>query len=101
MEGKKVKNFIALIVTITFILSAIYLGLFYVNSSEAIRISKGIESPYTVEQVETMMRYHGALVAKFQGGKWLFLKDGQWIAIENGNALEFALRTTHSKSPSL
>ena len=94
-----------IITTLLFVSSVVifagaYVGLSYIKGEGAIRVSSGIESPYTVEQVESMMRYHGALIAKFQGGKWLFLKDGQWIAIENGNALKFVLRTTNNtKSP--
>ncbi len=100
----KERDFKKILITTTLILclvSAIYLGVFYVERSGEIRIMDGKESPYTVEQVETMMKYHGAVVAKFEHGHWLFLKDGNWIAIENGNALEFALRSSQTGSPSL
>ena len=103
MIRKKKKKIITLLfVLIVAILAGTYLGLSYIKGEEAILVSSGIESPYTVEQVEAMMRYHGTLIAKFQGGRWLFLKDGQWISIENGNALKYVLRTTNNtKSPAL
>ena len=101
MKERKIKK-ILLATTLTLcLLSAIYLGIFYVETTGQIRITEGVESPYTVEQVETMMRYHGAVIAKFDQGHWLFLKDGNWIAIENGKALEFALRSTQGRRPSL
>ena len=83
------------------LLSIVYLGGYCLEEANFIRISQGTDSPYTVQQVETMMKYHGALVAKFEDGKWFFLKDGTWIAIENGNALDFALRAMKDNAPPL
>ncbi len=48
-------------------------------------------NPYSITQVQTMMSYHGALVAKFDGKRWWFLHGTRWIPIEAGGAKEYAL----------
>ena len=94
------KTFITftLIVCLFFV---IYMGEVFLKKRGDTLIMIGKEPPYTVEQIETMMKYHGALVAKFENDRWLFLKDGEWIAIENGNALEFVVRSIDTNSHSL
>ncbi len=48
-------------------------------------------NPYSFAQVQAMMTYHGALVAKFDGRQWWFLHGRRWIPIEAGGAREYAL----------
>ena len=101
MNGKKFKKNFLIFVFIFCLLSAVCFGAYSLEQTGFVRISQGMDSPYTVQQVETMMKYHGALVAKFEDGKWFFLKDGAWIAIENGNALDFAQRAMNENIPPL
>jgi len=58
-------------------------------------------NPYTKAEIEKMLQYHGALVAKFDKGQWYFLSGHRWIKIENGGAKRFALarHTSRDKSP--
>ncbi len=56
------------------------------------------DNPYTKAEIEKMLRYHGALVAKFDNGQWYFLSGRRWVKIENGGARQFAL---NQKTPSL
>lgn len=58
-------------------------------------------NPYSAKQVRTMMAYHGALVAKFDGHQWWFLSGDQWIRIENAGASEFALLSSEQPIPRL
>ncbi len=45
---------------------------------------------YTIDQIQRMMRYHGALVAKFDGMNWRFWSGSAWIKLDNANALKYA-----------
>jgi len=58
-------------------------------------------NPYTKAEIEKMLQYHGALVAKFDKGQWYFLSGHRWIKIENGGAKRFALAShvSSDKSP--
>lgn len=42
--------------------------------------------PYSKEEVERMMAYHGSLTAKFDGKQWWCLSGKTWFKIENGGA---------------
>ncbi len=101
MIQKDLKNFFLTIALTALIIGAVYGGVFYLSKTGEIRIVEGGEVPYTITQVEAMMRYHGAIVARFDGKRWCFLKDGKWIAIENGNALNYALKEQPKASQSL
>jgi hypothetical protein len=46
---------------------------------------------YTPDEVKTMLSYHGALVAKFDGNQWWFLSGDRWIKLENAGAYKYAL----------
>ncbi len=48
-------------------------------------------NPYTKAEIEKMLKYHGALVARFDGKQWYFLSGRRWIKIENGGARKFAM----------
>ena len=41
---------------------------------------------YPPSAVRRMMAYHGALVSRYEGGRWLFLKGRRWIPLEAGGA---------------
>ena len=56
------------------------------------------ETTYSMAQVERMMSYHGALVARFDGHKWFFLKGDRWIPLENAGAREYAM-SVHGTGP--
>ncbi len=58
-----------------------------------VQVEGGSDNPYTLAQVEAMMGYHGALVARFDGKQWWFLRGRRWIPIEAGGAREYALNT--------
>ena len=62
------------------------------------QVREGAESPYTCAQVEAMMGYHGALVARFDGHRWWFLRGRRWIPLEAGGAREYALSRVGSSS---
>ncbi len=64
------------------------------------KVGGAYSNPYTKVQIEKMLRYHGALVAKFDKGQWYFLSGHRWIKIENGGARQFALATQNSSSKS-
>ncbi len=64
------------------------------------RVGGKYNNPYTKAQIERMLRYHGALVAKFDKGQWYFLSGHRWIKIENGGAKRFALMGRSSKGQS-
>lgn len=66
------------------------------------KVNGEYHNPYTRAEVDRMLRYHGALVARFDGKQWYFLSGHRWIKIENGGAKRFALAETVSgSSPSL
>lgn len=44
---------------------------------------------YSVDQIRKMMRYHGTLVAKFDGSHWRFLCGNFWVKLDNQQALEY------------
>ena len=48
-------------------------------------------NPYTKAEIKSMLKYHGALVARFDGKQWYFLSGRRWIKIENGGARKFAM----------
>ncbi len=65
------------------------------------KVEGSYNNPYTKSEIERMLKYHGALVAKFEQGQWYFLSGHRWIKIENGGAKRFALagNTSREKSP--
>ena len=45
---------------------------------------------YSKEEIKLMMRYHGALVARFDGKQWWCLQGKRWIRIDSARAAQFA-----------
>ncbi len=45
---------------------------------------------YSLAQIKKMMRYHGALVAKYDGTHWRFLSGNYWLKLDNAKAIEYA-----------
>jgi hypothetical protein len=56
------------------------------------------DNPYTPDKVKTMLSYHGALVAKFDGDQWWFLFGDRWIKLENAGAYKYALLSSRRKA---
>ncbi len=74
------------IVYLGLLLSVGLLSLSYMENAMQEQIISGSDVPFTIVQVETMMRYHGASIARFDGKNWWFLNGNSWINITNGNA---------------
>lgn len=91
-KGAKLRH----IVYIACIGLLLYAGLFslnYMKNSMQEQIVSGSDVPFTIIQVENMMRYHGATIARFDGKNWWFLKGKNWINITNGNAIGYTQRS--------
>ena len=56
------------------------------------------DNPYTPDEVKTMLSYHGALVAKFDGNQWYFLSSDRWIKLENAGAYKYALLSSRQRA---
>ena len=56
---------------------------------------------YSKEEIKLMMRYHGALVAKFDGKQWWCLQGKRWIRIDSARAAQFAKLQLHKKTSEL
>ncbi len=97
----KNNNLLKLIKRFAFIslLVGILAGLTSCNTADS-PIQGTYDNPYTKAEIEKMLRYHGALVAKFDNGQWYFLSGRRWVKIENGGARQFALnkKTSSFKS---
>lgn len=61
-------------------------GLFLIITSgcEQAQVSSGNINPYRKDEVVSMLSYHGTLVARFDGKRWLVLIGKKWMPIENG-----------------
>ncbi len=70
--------------------SVLLLGLSACNTPDS-KVEGSYNNPYSKAEIQKMLRYHGALVAKFDKGQWYFLSGRRWIKIENGGARQFAL----------
>lgn len=88
---KKISVFIAVVILLC-LLSAC-------NTPDS-QVSGEYHNPYTRAEIDRMLRYHGALVARFDGKQWYFLSGHRWIKIENGGARQFALAESINR-PSL
>lgn len=88
----KSNNLIKLFKRFAFILLLLgsLVGLTACNTADS-PIQGSYDNPYTKAEIEKMLRYHGALVAKFDNGQWYFLSGRRWVKIENGGARQFAL----------
>ncbi len=56
---------------------------------------------YSKEEIELMMRYHGALVARFDGNQWWCLQGKRWIRIDSARAAKYARLQLKKKSSKL
>ena len=97
-------NFIKIITSFSrffliLVLFGIMLSLSACNTPDS-EVGGKYTNPYTKAQIDKMLRYHGALVAKFDKGQWYFLSGHRWIKIENGGAKRFALASHNSGSKS-
>ncbi len=83
-----------------FLLSLLLLILFLIpNPMDGYVQNKNLEL-FTVEQIKKMMRYHGTLVAKFDGRHWRFLSGNYWIKLDNANAVEYAKAESYGDTQS-
>ena len=72
--------------------------LFLFPACKDAKVTKKYDNPYTPDEVKTMLSYHGALVAKFDGNQWYFLSGDRWIKIENAGAYKYALLSSKNKA---
>lgn len=56
---------------------------------------------YSKAEIKLMMRYHGALVARFDGNQWWCLQGRKWIRINSAKADRFARLQLKKKSSKL
>ncbi|GEM_PF-6942614 len=61
----------------------------YLDLSEH-KVTAGVESPYSKQEIELMMKYHGSMIAKMENGQWYCLQGKRWIKITNAHAQKFA-----------
>ncbi|RUM87294.1 MAG: hypothetical protein DSZ23_06055 [Thermodesulfatator sp.] len=45
---------------------------------------------YSKDEIRLMMRYHGALVARYDGKQWWCLQGKRWIKIDSARAAGYA-----------
>ncbi len=82
----KVKNLCSRYVPLWLLASCL---LFLFGCQEA-RIDQGFDQKYSKKEIEFMLQYHGALVARFDGKQWWCLQGKRWIKIDSANAAKFA-----------
>jgi len=71
---------------------------FLLTACQDTQVTGEYDNPYTLDEVKTMLSYHGALVAKFDGHKWYFLSGDRWIKIENAGAYKYALLSSRHRA---
>ncbi len=74
-----------------YLVIALSLCLILIAGCQDPQVKGEYSNPYSLHEVKTMMGYHGAQVARFDGEHWWFLSGRQWIRIEAGGAREFAM----------
>jgi hypothetical protein len=73
--------------------------LFLFPACQDAQVTGEYDNTYTPDEVKTMLSYHGALVAKFDGNQWYFFSGDRWIKLENAGAYKCALLSSrHSAS---
>ncbi|MBW1937556.1 MAG: hypothetical protein JRF20_02855 [Deltaproteobacteria bacterium] len=72
--------------------------LFLFTACQDAQVTGEYDNPYTTDEVKTMLSYHGALVAKFDGRQWYFLSGDRWIKLENAGAYKYALLFSKHRS---
>ncbi|WP_456431338.1 hypothetical protein [Thermosulfuriphilus sp.] len=45
-------------------------------------------NPYSLEDVKRLMDFHGALVARYDDGRWYFLSGRRWYRLDSPFALK-------------
>lgn len=87
---KRIKNFCAILLCALFLTA--------VTGCKQEKITKGSENPYSKEEIAMMMKYHGALVAKFEKGQWYCLQGKRWVKVNSANAHRFARLQLHREN---
>jgi hypothetical protein len=72
--------------------------LFLFTACQDTQVTGEYDNPYTPDEVKTMLSYHGALVAKFDGNQWYFLSGDRWIKLENAGAYKYALLSSRHRA---
>jgi hypothetical protein len=80
-------NYIRRLSAVLFIASLLFLFM----ACQDTQVKGAYDNPYTPDEVKTMLSYHGALIAKFDGNQWWFLSGDRWIKLENAGAYKYAL----------
>ncbi len=67
------------------------MGILFLFGCQEGRVSQGFApSKYSKKEIELMMKYHGSLIAKFDGRRWWCLQGRRWIKIDSAKAAHFA-----------
>ncbi|MBW1927286.1 MAG: hypothetical protein JRI35_08880 [Deltaproteobacteria bacterium] len=72
--------------------------IFLFSACQDAQVKGKYDNPYTSDEVKTMLSYHGALVAKFDGNQWYFLSGNRWIKLENAGAYKYALLSSRHRA---
>jgi hypothetical protein len=72
--------------------------IFLFTACQDAQVKGEYDNPYTSDEVKTMLSYHGALVAKFDGNQWYFLSGDRWIKLENAGAYKYALLSSRHRA---
>ncbi|MBA2849733.1 hypothetical protein HNQ76_002135 [Thermosulfuriphilus ammonigenes] len=74
---------------------------FWVLSSSGKTPIKGdYHNPYSLEDVKRLMNFHGALVARYDGGRWYFLSGRRWYRLDSPFALKECACLSSLEAPS-
>lgn len=73
-------------------------GLLLFTACQDAQVKGEYDNPYTLDEVKTMLSYHGALVAKFDDNQWYFLSGDRWIKLENAGAYKYALLSSRHRA---
>ncbi len=79
----------------------IFMCLLLLTGCKDARIQGDYIQKYSKEEIKLMMRYHGALVAKFDGKQWWCLQGKRWIRIDSARAAKFAQLKLRKRSSNL
>ncbi len=74
---------------------------FFLSGCKDTKIKGDYVHKYSMEEIKVMMRYHGALVARFDGKQWWCLQGKRWIKIDSARAAQYARLQLNKKSSKL
>ena len=79
-----------------------FMSLIFLSGCQETKVNQGFQNNYSKKEIELMMKYHGSLVAKFDGKEWWCLQGKRWIRVNSARAARFAhLRLSTGSNKSL